>query len=190
MLALAEHLGQLRPPPLKNYLFVATASHHAEEFSPGSKDVIARYPEIMAKVGLVLNSEHPAPLLSQAWVNVSRMRGGVNDGRHFSNTESPKFVSVGPPNGRLLTVFTTALERYGVTLETQPWTSSAGAALPFKAAGHHVAQIIDVNWWYHSTMDTPDTVSEVGLERAARAFADFLQEVDSITVQELRASVP
>jgi hypothetical protein len=190
MLALAEHLEQLRPRALKNYLFVATASHHAEEFSPGSKDVLARYPEIMGKTLLVLNCEHPAPLLAQTWVNVARMRGGVPDGRHFANTESPKFVSVGPVNEELLRLFTRALERYGVTLEKQPWTSSAGDGLPFQAAGHHVAQIIDVNWWCHSTMDTPDTVSRVGLERAARAHADFLQDVDSMTLDELRSSAP
>jgi hypothetical protein len=93
-------------------------------------------------------------------------------------------------NEELLRLFTRALERYGVTLEKQPWTSSAGDGLPFQAAGHHVAQIIDVNWWYHSTMDTPDTVSRVGLERAARAHADFLQDVDSMTLDELRSSAP
>jgi len=35
-------------------------------------------------------------------------------------------------------------------------------------------------------MDTPETVFEVGLERAARAFAEFLEEVEKMT--ELRAS--
>ena len=68
------------------------------------------------------------------------------------------------------------------------WDQAPGDVWPFQRRSYPVAQIIEVSNWYHTTGDILAAVPATGLERATRAFAEFLQEIDSRPIREVGRS--
>lgn len=179
MLTLAEHFGRRgAPKPRRNLLFVATGGHHAA--SVGAAHVVSDYPEVMKKTVLVLNCEHTAAILLRS-----------ADGRSFlaANTESPKALGITNASPLLTRFMAEALDRYGVAAASKPTTSAPGDAGAFIRAGMPVVQLIESNFWYHASGDTPETITPQGLERTARAYAMFIDLVNGAARAELEGGV-
>ncbi len=182
LLALARHMGSRKTPPRHNYIFVATGSHHNGH--AGAAYFIENNKEILDRSLIVLNAEHTASLLE---IEYPRLKAawGSKGGVLVANTETPKFTSLLPGNPLLLDLFRDAVHRYGVTTLSETWTAAPGDASTYHRAGYPVVQLIEVGKWYHTTADIPAAVSVPGLERTARAFADFLADIDLRSRQEI-----
>lgn len=180
VLALAEHYAKRSQRPRRSLLFVATGGHHAG--SVGVANILSKHADVMKRTVLVLNCEHTAAILARS-----------DDGRGLSiaNTESPK--SLGVPNGSplLIKLMAEALDKYGVVVNSRPSRSAPGDAGGFVRAGVTVLQLIESNYWYHTSGDRPETISAQGLERTARAYAQFIDSVDKASRKELeRGATP
>ena len=182
LLALARHLASRKTPPRHNYIFVATGSHHNGH--AGATYFIQNNQEILDRCLIVLNAEHTASVLE---IEYSRLKTnwGSEGGVLVANTETPKVMSLLPENSVLLGLFRDAVHRYGVTTLSETWTAAPGDASTYHRAGYPVVQLIEVGKWYHTTADIPAAVSVPGLERTARAFADFLADIDKRSRQEI-----
>ena len=175
LLSLAEHFSRDGAPrPERNLLFVATGGHHAR--SVGVANLISTHADLMNKTVLDLNCEHTAAILVRS-----------NDGRGLitANSESPRSLGVTNSSPLLLKFMAEAVDRYGIVLNSRSSTSVPGDAGGFARAGMTVVQLIESNYWYHSSGDRADTILPQGLERTARAFAYFLDKVDTVTREEL-----
>ena len=182
LLALARHLATRQTPPRHTYIFVASGSHHNGH--AGANYFIENNREILDRSLIVLNAEHTASVLE---VEYPRLKAawGSKGGVLVANTETPKFVSLLPQNPALLDLFRDAVHRYGVTTLSATWTAAPGDASAYHRAGYPVVQLIEVGKWYHTTADIPAAVSVPGLERTARAFADFLADIDKRSRREI-----
>ena len=182
LLALARHIASRKRPPRHHYIFVATGSHHNGH--AGATHFIENNKEILNRCVIVLNAEHTASLLE---IEYPRLKAawGSDGGVLVANTETPKFASLLPDNQALLGLFRDAVHRYGVTTLSETWKAAPGDGSKYHQAGYPVVQLIEVGKWYHTTADIPAAVSVPGLERTARAFADFLADIDKRSRQEI-----
>jgi hypothetical protein len=179
MIALAKHYSRKGAPrPKRNLVFVATGGHHAA--SVGVANFVAAHRDIINKAVIDLNCEHTAAILVRS-----------DDGRNLTpaNTESPKGLGVTNFSPLLIKHMTEALDRYGVVTSSRPTTRAPGDAGGFVRAGLPVVQLIESNYWYHTSGDTAATITASGLERTARAYALFLDRVDSSSRAELQRGV-
>jgi hypothetical protein len=177
MLGLAKHFASLKEPPRRTHIFVATGGHHGGGY-PGSTKFATDHLDIRDRTAIVLNSEHMAAVQTIEYTDVDKATWGSAGGLLVANTETPKFGSVVPSNPLLLDLFAQSLARYGVTMLSTAWDVGVGDLTPFRRRDYPVARIIEVGHWYHTTGDILSAVSPVGLERSARAYADFLHDVD------------
>ena len=182
LLALARHISSPKRPPRHNYIFVATGAHH--NGNAGARHFVKNNKEILSRCVMVLNAEHTASLLEIEYPKV-KASWGSDGGVLVSNTETPKFASLLPDNQALLGLFRDAIHRYGVTTLSETWKAALGDASTYHRAGYPVVQLIEVGKWYHTTADVPAAVSVPGLERTARAFADFLADIDKRSRQDM-----
>jgi hypothetical protein len=110
---------------------------------------------------------------------------GSEGGLLVSNAEVPRYGSIVPENALVLEQFAQSLARYGVTMLANAWDQAPGDVWPFQRRGYPVGQIIEVGNWYHTTGDSLYTVHVPALERATRAFADFLHRVDALPLDQV-----
>jgi hypothetical protein len=176
MLALARHYS--RPDaakPRRNILFVATCGHHIG--SPGVKDLITRYPEVMAGTVYATNWEHIAAVWAYQFNRGARFR--------WSNTEFPVTVSVSNKSPMLLELLHEAVDRYGIVCNLETSHYPGGDPFPFWTAGVPVVNLIGLPLYYHTNRDDLEVLSKPGLERVARAAAFFIDQTMKRSRQEL-----
>jgi hypothetical protein len=162
MLALARHWSRPEAPkPRRNILFVATCGHHVGSY--GVKDLIARYPEIMAKTVYAVNCEHVAAVWTYQFARSLTYR--------WTNVEAPLTVGVSNRSPLLLDLLRQAIDRYGIVIDLDTSHYPGGDPFPFWEAGVPVINMIGLPTYYHTTRDLPEVMSAPGLERVARAVA-------------------
>jgi uncharacterized protein (TIGR01244 family) len=184
MLGLARHFATSPVPPRRTHLFVATGGHHAGGF-PGSTKLATDSLGIRSRTAIVLNSEHVAAVQAIPYSAMDEATWGSTGGLLVSNAETPRFGSVVPQNAVVLDLFSGSLARNGVAMLANAWNAAPGDVMPFQQRGYPVAQIIEVSNWYHTTGDTLAAVPPAGLERATRAFAEFLRDIDERPIHEV-----
>ena len=181
---LAEQIAARDEMPKRSMMFVVTGGHHARSRdgktgSVGAANVRDRYPEIMARTVFVLNVEHTAAI-------GTRLRMGV---LMPTNTERARVLAVTNRSPLLISLMGDAFDRYGVVTTTRTNHVPSGDAGGFARAGITVVNFIESSLWYHSSGDIADRISEQGLERTARAFAHFLDQVDSASLDQILEDV-
>ena len=180
LVRLAEHAAARDEMPKRSMMFVVTGGHHARSRdgrtgSVGAANVRERYPEIMARTVFVLNIEHTAAI-------GTRLRMGV---LMPTNTERARVLAVTNRSPLLISLMGEAFDRYGVVTTTRTNHVPSGDAGGFARAGITVVNFIESSLWYHSSGDIADRISEQGLERTARAFAHFLDQVDTASLDQI-----
>ncbi len=184
MIALAEHYSRGDAPKLnRNLVFIATGAHHDE--SIGVDHFIENYPDILEKTALVLNIEHTASVLSF-------YRGPLRIGNFTvpgtlgtANTNGIRELMVSNLSPRLISIFGEAIDRYQLVVGSSASQLPTGDAFAFFLKGHTVVQLIESNIWFHSTGDALNTIPPQELERAARTYAYFIDQVDQSSRAEL-----
>ena len=184
MLALAGYFAREQAPQFqRRHLFIGTSGHH--EFSDGVRRFIERHPEVIATTQLVFNIEHPASTFSY-YRGPLRLPAGTVPGQLTVTTgQGSRSVTISNGNARLVSIYRDAIDRYGLVVDAMFDRRPTGDAFDFYRAGLPVAQIIDANFWFHSTEDRIETIAPSGLERATRLYAEVLVAIDGASSAEL-----
>jgi hypothetical protein len=153
-----------RPRTMK---FIQFTDHHHGEVARGRPDVGIDATWPWDKVALKLTMEHPSQTLLYMYNNSLTPSNAVGAFR-WNALGSPKFEQM---------VFNT-LKEFGVSVYSMEDGPKNGNYAP---SFHIIDHVI-----YHTSLDTPDLVPAVGLERATRAFAAAIDRVNTMTLKELR----
>lgn len=153
-----------RPRTMK---FIQFTDHHHGEVARGRPNVGIDATWPWDKVALKLTMEHPSQTLLYMYNNSLTPSNAVGAFR-WNALGSPEFEQM---------VFNT-LKEFGVSVYAMEDGPKNGNYAP---SFHIIDHVI-----YHTSLDTPDLVPAVGLERATRAFASAIDRVNKMTMAQLR----
>jgi hypothetical protein len=117
------------------------------------------------KAVLVLNLEHIAQLYFR------------NDPFRVEATEQPMGFGISNEAPAIAAIANRGMQRYGFALRPEFSNSTAGDLGGYAPLGVPRVQAIHAGPMYHTSGDTLDSISTPGLERAARFYAFFVNEV-------------
>ena len=179
MLGLAEHYAKVpRAQRTRTMVFVALDGHHnsGEGSAVGNKWMADNRQKLFAKTALAINIEHPSTVQTQ-----SRPRYYNANEIVWGNTYMPQqWYAGGPSRPELQKIATSAFKQFGATMDLYPNPtppasdmSSFFRFLPGIDTGeyHH---------YFHTDLETPQTVPWTGLEAAARAYAKIIDDVNKL----------
>jgi len=195
MLGLAEHYGKIpRAQRKRTMIFVALDGHHnsGEGSAVGNKWIIDNHQNLFAKTALAINIEHPSTVQTQ-----SRPRYYNANEIVWGNTYMPQqWYAGGASRPELQKIATAAFKQFGATMDLYPSPtppasdmSSFFRFLPGIDTGeyHH---------YFHTDLETPQTVPWTGLEASTRAYAKIIDEVNKLPLstfqrpEERQATAP
>jgi len=162
--ALARHFSKPANQPERTLLFVASGGHHGGGMN-GPGNLVSMNPELKGKVVLVLNLEHIAQLRFQ------------NDPFRVDATEQAMGFGISNEAPAIAEVAKRGMQRYGFNLRPNFSSSIAGDLGGYAPLDVPRVQAIHSGPMYHTSGDTLDTISTPGLERAARFYAFFINEI-------------
>jgi len=173
LIGLARYFAR-QPKPKHTLMFVASAGHHGPGNGPGS--LAAAHPELKDNTLLVLNLEH----LAYSDVVRGKTRSPDNFGMVWetSVTEGAKAVGVTNEAPFLIDLWKQAPRCFGVATYQSISAVTPGDLGGYRPLNPPMTQMIQSGTFYHSSGDVYEAVPAAGLERAARFFASFIQQVD------------
>ncbi len=163
LVALARHFVRPEHKPQRTLVFVASAGHHGTGLN-GPSNFVRMNPEIGARTVLVVNLEHIAQF---------RIRP---DPWRVEPTEQPMSFGISNQAPALIELGQRAMARYGFNLNPAFTASVAGDLGGYAPLNVARLQAIHSGPMYHTSGDVLETISEPGLERAARFYAFFVAE--------------
>jgi Zn-dependent M28 family amino/carboxypeptidase len=165
LVALVRHFAKSAQPE-RTLLFVASGGHHGGGMN-GPGNLVTMNPALVRKAVLVLNLEHIAQLYFR------------NDPFRVESSEQPMGFGISNEAPAIADIARRGMQRYGFNLRPQFSNSTAGDLGGYAPLGVPRVQAIHAGPMYHTSGDTLDTISTPGLERAARFYAFFVNEVAS-----------
>ena len=128
-----------------------------------------------SKTVLIVNCEHPSQTLLYL----------LNAGIMTSNAVSARRWYVGGSDA-LRTLVRRTFREFGVATYRKSEVSPGGelSQIHLKAPSFHIIDHVI----YHTTLDTPDLVPAWGIEAATRAFLKIIDNVNTMTRQEIAAA--
>ncbi|PCH61861.1 MAG: hypothetical protein COC19_03985 [SAR86 cluster bacterium] len=162
LVAMARHFAQ--HPPQRTIIFVGSGGHHSSGLN-GPSNLVRMNPQLLGSTILVLNLEHIAQLEidSSDW-----SVGPKEQPMSFSITNAAPFLT---------TLTHAAMARYGFNLNPQFRTSAPGDLGGYRSLGLPMIQAIHSGPLYHASGDVLETISVPGLERAARFYTYFIDQI-------------
>ena len=130
-----------------------------------------------AKTALIVNCEHTA----QVAVSL------VGNTLIASNQVAPRLWYVGG-GSRLKAIVAKSFKDYGMALFPTP-SARPGGELSQVYTDAPSFHIIDQGY-FHTDMDSPQSVPAFGLEQSARAFLRIIDETNKVDLRELRTDMP
>ncbi|MBW2270724.1 MAG: M28 family peptidase [Deltaproteobacteria bacterium] len=177
LLGLARHFAARLPQTRqRSLLFIVTGGH--ENGSVGASHFARTHRALLERTALVIEIEHAASTL------VSHTMGG-----HYQNTsvEAPIGIFVTNQSPLVLKAFREAAESYGVPVNQAHMPFYWGDIIGLMPSGVVASGWIGSNFYYHSSLDSLETVRPRSLERIARATAQVADTLDGYTRAELEA---
>lgn len=173
LIGLARYFAK-QPKPKHTLMFVGSAGHHGPGNGPTS--LIAAHPELKDNTLLILNLEH----LAYSDVVRGKTRSANNFGMVWetSVTEGAKAIGVTNSAPFLIDLWKNAPRCFGVATYESMSTVTPGDLGGYRPLHAPMTQMIQSGTFYHSSGDVYEAVPAAGLERAARFFAYFIQQVD------------
>jgi hypothetical protein len=173
LLGLAEYYAAVpKAQRRRNLIFVVNSDHHS-----GSAGLAWMRANVnLDKTVLDFNCEHPAQTQTY-WIS-----GGLMT----SNTSSARRINLGGNNGTetLRGIIKKNFKEFGVATYTRPDGGDGNGGNGYSAAPPRIG-VID-HTFYHTTMDTPDFVPAIDMERATQAYASILDEVNKLNINQIR----
>jgi hypothetical protein len=183
LLGLAEHFAKVpQAQRRRTMVFIGTDGHHANNPSGYGREWLAANREkFFAKTALMINAEHPSEVLTH---------GGATG---WTEAITPlEWYAGGAARPQLTKLAADAFREFGVPLWDKPSPNPPGGDIgPF--VGFLPGVVIQSNdfHFFHTSGDSPDTISPAGLANATRAYAKIIDEVNELPLSELqRPPVP
>lgn len=183
LLGLAEYYAKVpQSQRRRTMVFIGTDGHHSNNPSGYGREWLAANRErFFSKTALMINAEHPSQVLTH---------GGTTG---WTETIIPlEWYAGGASRPELTKIAVEAFREFGVPLWDQPSPNPPGGDIgPF--VGFLPGVVIQSNdfMYFHTSGDSPDTISWAGLENATRAYAKIIDEVNQLSLSELqRPPVP
>jgi hypothetical protein len=188
-LGLADYFAHRKEKPARTLVFMVSGGHHT---AVGAAAFIKAHPEIIKDTVLVMNLEHLAQIgVTQAARLDPAAPGGYGAGFWTANTtETTKQAGAVNATPYVWALMGKASKRYGVVTSYEPTPSAPGDLGAYIRAGLPSAQLISSEVYYHSSGDTPSTISVPGLERAAAFYAGFIDDVAKAPRTQLKGPPP
>lgn len=163
-IALARHFAGVGGAPARTLVFVASGGHHSRGLN-GPRNFVRTNPELVERTVLVLNLEHVA----QFSVDPESWR--------VEETEQEMGWGITNLAPFLVELTDRGVERYGFRLRPEYSSSVPGDLGGYAAVDAPRVQAIHAGPLYHTTGDVFESISIQGLERAARFYRFFIDEV-------------
>ncbi len=172
--ALARYFAQ-QVTPKHTLVFIASGGHHGPGNGPGA--LVAAHPEWKGNVLTIVNLEH----LAYADAVRGKVRAQNNFGMVWNTSVTEGAKSIGVTN---LAPFVGELWKeaprcFGVATYQQYARNVSGDLGGFSSLGVPMTQMIQSGTFYHTSGDVFEQVPEAGLERAARFYAWFVEQLDA-----------
>ncbi|MGZ6014415.1 MAG: M28 family peptidase [Phenylobacterium sp.] len=188
MLGLADYFAHRKRKPARTLVFMVSGGHHT---AVGAAAFIKAHPEIIGNTVLVMNLEHLAQINVTQAARLDPAAGGYAAGFWTANTtETTKQAGAVNASPLVWELMGKASKRYGVVTSYEPTPSAPGDLGAYIRAGLPSAQLISSEVYYHSSGDTPSTISVPGLERAAAFYAGFIDDVAKAPRAKLKGPPP
>ncbi|MCB1670208.1 MAG: M28 family peptidase [Gammaproteobacteria bacterium] len=164
LIAMARHFAGQENRPERTLLFVASGGHHSPGLN-GPRALVAMNPDLVGRAVLVFNLEH----IAQFAIDSSDWSVGPGEQRmSYSVTNMAPF---------LVSRSRDAMARYGFNLNPEFREAAPGDLGGYRSLGIPMIQAIHSGPLYHASGDVLATISEPGLERAARFFTYLVEQV-------------
>jgi hypothetical protein len=184
MLGLAEYFAARGRPPERTLVFMVSGGHHTGN---GPAAFIRAHPEIIARTVMAVNLEHVAQIAVGQDSRLDPAQDNYASGVWAASTvETPKAVGAANATPYVWELMGKAAARFGVVTTYVPSASAPGDLGAYIRAGLPSAQLISSEVYYHSSGDTPSTISVPGLERAAAFYAGFIDDLAASPKERLR----
>ena len=165
-LEIARHYAAMpREDRPRTLLFVLFPDHHHGEIGLRAWEQTHEWDD----VAMALTLEHPSQT-QLYWYNDDLMTSNTVGAFRWNAMGSPEFLDI--VGG--------TLRDFGVSVYT---VMDRRPKLTSQAPGFHIIDHVI----YHTTLDTPDLVPAEGLARATRAFLNVIDQVNEMSLTELRA---
>jgi hypothetical protein len=174
LMGLARYLAR-QPKPKHTLMLVASGGHHGP--GNGPRSLVEAHPELKDGTALVINLEHVA--YSDVVRGKSRAVGNFGMVWQTSVTEAAKSVGVSNLAPFLVNLWAAAPRCFDVATYEQVSTGTPGDLGGYSSLKVPMTQMIQSGTFYHTSGDVYESVPAVGLERAARFFAYFIEKVDA-----------
>ena len=160
-----HHAAISRAERPRTLLFVLFPDHHHGETGLRAWEQTYDW----SNVAMALTLEHPSQT-QLYWYNDDLMTSNTIGAFRWNAMGSPRFLEL--VDG--------TLRDFGVSVYT---VMDGRPKLTSQAPGFHIIDHVI----YHTTLDTPELVPAEGLERATRAFLSVIDQVNEMTLTELRS---
>ena len=185
MLGLAEHYSKIpRSERRRTILFVGLDGHHnsGEGQGVGRMWMVDQRDELFAKTALVINAEHPSTV--QTTVRPRYQRGNAIV---WANSYTPQqWYAGGPSRPELNAIAVAAFREFGVStyLEPNPQPPAGDLGRLYRFVPGVATS--DFYHYFHTDLETPETVPWTGLEASTRAYARIVDGVNKLDLSVLR----
>jgi hypothetical protein len=173
-IGLARYFAQ-QPTPKHTLVFVASGGHHGPGNGPTA--LVAAHPEWKGNVLTIVNLEHLA--YSDAVRGKVRAQDNFGMVWNTSVTEGAKSVGVTNLAPFVGNLWEEAPRCFGVATYQQYTRNVSGDLSGFNPLGVPMTQMIQSGTFYHTSGDVFEQVPAAGLERAARFYAWFIEQLDA-----------
>ncbi len=181
MLGLAEHYAKIpRSERRRTMIFIALEGHHnyggGDGSMVGNTWLTDNRQKFFARTALAINIEHPSTVQTQ-----SRPRYYDANEIVWGNTYMPQqWYAGGPSRPELQKIATNAFKQFGVTMDLYPNPTPPASDM---SSFYRFVPGIDTGEYYHyfhTDLETPQTVPWTGLEASTRAYAKIIDEVNKL----------
>jgi hypothetical protein len=177
MLGLAEHYGKIPQAQRKRtMIFVALDGHHnsGEGSAAGNQWITENRQKLFAKTALAINVEHPATVQTQ-----SRPRYYNANEIVWGNTYMPQqWYAGGPSRPELQKIVADAFKLFGAPLDLFPNPTPPASDMSSFFRFLPGVDTSEYHHYFHTDLETPQTVPWTGLEATTRAYAKIIDEVN------------
>lgn len=184
MVALADYFAKIPKEQRRRTIrFAGVPAHHLDENKPanlprtgseGTRWMVENKDTFFAKTAFLANLEHVAQSAMQP-LGPDLIAGNTTGPLPWSAFGSDRFRKIVLDD----------LSAFGVSVFAIPERSPGGELGPVHTFAPSM-QLID-RILYHTSLDTDEYVPAAGLERAARAYAKIIDDVNKVDLKDLRA---
>ncbi|MGZ5929855.1 MAG: M28 family peptidase [Rhizomicrobium sp.] len=176
MLGLAEYYAKIPQAQRKRtIIFIGLDGHHnGPGGAVGKTWLTQNKATLFAKTAMLINSEHPSTITTQ-----SRPRYYPGDELAWGNTYMPmQWYAGGKDRPELRKIVWDSFRKFGVPLEFDPSPTPPASDASYFYRFTPAVDASEYHNYFHTDWETPEAVPWTGLEAAARAYANVIDEVN------------